>query len=276
MAVLTAVKRVRRAAVAGLCYPAEPAALRDTIERLASRSQPRIPGAGAVVPHGGYRYSGAVAGQTLGRVVIPRRCVILAPNHTGCGPAWSLMPEGAYATPLGEVPIDEALAQAFMEACPLVEADRLAHRGEHAVEVELPFLQVLGPEDLTIVPIVIGSEQADEAERVAQALAGCLARETEPVLVVASADLSHYEPRDAVAAKDAKMLEAILACDAAAFLQRMRALRVATCAGAPVACLLSTVRRLGASRAELVRYATSAEAGGDPQSATGYAGVVFN
>ncbi len=276
MPLLTAVKRVRRAAVAGLCYPADAAALRDTVERLAGSSHPRIHGVGVVIPHGGYHYSGAVAGQTLGRVVIPRRCVILAPNHTGYGPAWSLMPAGAYATPLGEVAVDEPLAQAFVEACPLLEADGLAHRGEHAIEVELPFLQVLGPADLTIVPIVIGSEQADEVERVAQALAGCLARETEPVLVVASADLSHYEPRDAVAAKDAQMLEAILAFDAAAFLQRLRDLRVTTCAGGPIACLLSTVRRLGASQAELVRYATSAEAGGDPQSSVGYAGIIFN
>ena len=276
MAVLTTVRRVRRATVAGLCYPADAAVLRDTVERLASSSHPRISCVGAVIPHGGYHYSGAVAGQTLGRVAVPRRCVILAPNHTGAGPAWSLMPEGAYATPLGEVAIDEPLAQAFVEACPLLEADGLAHRGEHAIEVALPFLQVLAPEGLTIVPVVIGSEQADEVERVAQALAGCLARETEPVLVVASADLSHYEPRDAVADKDAQMLEAILALETAAFLQRMRDLRVTTCAGAPIACLLATVRRLGASVAELVRYATSAEAGGDPQSATGYAGVVFH
>lgn len=276
MAVLTAVRRVRRASVAGLCYPADRAVLRDTVERLASGSHPRLPGVGAVIPHGAYHYSGAVAGQTLARVMIPRRCVILAPNHTGAGPAWSLMPEGAYATPLGEVGVDEPLAQAFMEACPLLEADGLAHRGEHAVEVALPFLQVLAPEGLTIAPIVIGSEQADEVEQVAQAMAGCLAREPEPVLVVASADLSHYEPRDAVADKDAQMLEAILAFDAAAFLQRRSDLRVTTCAGAPVACLLATVRRLGASKAALVRYATSAEAGGDPHSSIGYAGVIFN
>ena len=276
MPLLTAVKRVRRAAVAGLCYPADPAVLRDTVERLAGGSHPRLHGAGVVIPHGGYRYSGAVAGQTLGRVVIPRRCVILAPNHTGCGPAWSLMPEGAYATPLGEVAVDEPLAQAFVEACPLLEADGLAHRGEHAIEVELPFLQVLGPADLTIVPIVIGSEQADEIERVAQAMAGCLAREPEPVLVVASADLSHYEPREAVEDKDAQMLEAILTGDAAAFLRRLRELRVTTCAGSPIACLLATVRRLGACQGELVRYATSAEAGGDPQSSVGYAGIIFN
>lgn len=262
--------------MAGLFYPNTPEALREELGRFtAARAQP-MPARGVIVPHASYRYSGSIAGETLSRVAIPRRCVILGPNHTGWGEPWSLMAEGAYVTPLGEVPIDAPFARDLLDACPLLTADDLAHRGEHAVEVGLPFLQCLGPADLTIVPLVIGSEQPDECEQLASALAGCVGRSGEPVLLVASADFTHYEPATVVAHQDTQLIEAIQALDASRFLQEVRELRVAMCGHAPIACVLGAARRLGASGAQLVRYATSADAGGDPQSAVGYAGIILN
>ena len=268
--------RVRPAAMAGLFYPNAPEALREELGRLTVAPASRVRSIGVIVPHASYHYSGSVAGETLSRLTIPRRCVILGPNHTGWGAPWSLMAEGAYATPLGEVPIDEPFARALLDACPLLAADDLAHRGEHAIEVELPFLQCLGPADLTIVPLVIGSEQPEEFDQVAGVLAERLSRSGEPVLLVASTDLTHYEPKAVAEHKDAQLIDAIQTLDEQQFLQRVDRLHVAMCGYGPVACVLGAARRLGASGAQLIRYATSADAGGDPQSVVGYAGIILN
>lgn len=270
------VRRVRQAAVAGFFYPKSPEALREELGRFTATNASRVRSRGVIVPHASYHYSGSIVGETLSRLAIPRRCVILGPNHTGWGAPWSLMAEGAYATPLGEVPIDESCARALLEGCPLLTADDLAHRGEHAIEVELPFLQCLGPADLTIVPLVIGSEQPDEFDQVAGVLAEWISRTDEPVLLVASSDFTHYEPQTAAAHKDAQVIDAIQALDERGFLQRVRDLHVTMCGYGPVACVLGAARRLGASSAHLIRYATSADAGGDPQSVVGYAGLILN
>jgi len=235
-----------------------------------------MPSRGAIVPHAGYQFSGAVAGDTFSRLTISRRCVILGPNHTGWGPSWSLMADGAYATPLGEVPIDEPLARALLDACPLLVADHLAHKGEHAIEVELPFLQWLRPQDLAIVPLVVGSEDAEEFSQVAEALVRVVAQVHEPVLLLASSDFTHYESREHAANKDAQLIEAIHTVDAQRFVQRVHELRSSMCGYGPVACLLGAARRLGATHAQLIRYATSADAGGDPDSVVGYAGIILN
>jgi AmmeMemoRadiSam system protein B len=186
------------------------------------------------------------------------------------------MVEGAYQTPLGEVPIHEPLAHALREACPLFVADHLAHKGEHAIEVELPFLQWLGPDALSIVPIVIGSDDAEEFRQAASALADVIRHAEEPVLLIASSDFSHYEPHAIAIQKDAQVIAAIQRLDAEQFLQRVRDLSVAMCGVGPVACVLDAVKAVGATGAQLVRYATSGDAGGDPQSVVGYAGMILN
>jgi len=269
-------KFLRKAAVAGYFYPEEPEALRQELSRLTQRDAPKVQSPGVIVPHAGFQYSGAIAGETFSRLVIPKRCVILGPNHTGWGAAWSLMAEGAYQTPLGEIPINEPLAQALLEACPLLASDHLAHKGEHAIEVELPFLQWLGPSELSIVPIVIGSDDAEEFHRVASALVSIVSHAEDPVLLVASSDFSHYEPHAIATQKDSQVIEAIQRLETERFLTRVRELPVTMCGFGPVACVLDAARELGATSAQLVHYATSADAGGDPNSVVGYAGVIFN
>jgi AmmeMemoRadiSam system protein B len=284
-----AVKRTRQAAVAGYFYPKESEELREELGRLTRRRSAAdrsscetacggIPTRqrGAIVPHAGFQYSGRVAGETFSQLEIPKRCVILGPNHSGWGAAWSLMAEGAYATPLGEVPIDEPLARALLETCPLLAADHVAHKAEHAIEVELPFLQWLGPKQLSIVPLVIGSDSAEEYHRVAAALARLISQSGEPVLLLASSDFTHYEPEAVAVEKDSQVIGAIQALDTSEFLRLVRGLPVRMCGYGPVACVLSAARQLGATGATLVRYATSAEAGGDPHSVVGYAGIIVN
>jgi len=266
---------VRRPAVAGYFYPSDPAALRGELASFSRGAPPARANAHAVVvPHGSYRRSGAIVGAALARTVIPRQCVILGPSHTGSWMPWSVMAEGAYRTPLGDVPVNGWMAQALRTRCPFLEADAWAQRGEHAIEVVLPFLQWLGPPDLTVVPVIIGSDDEAEFARLAGALAEVIRMAEEPVLMIASSDLSHYEPQADAAAHDRRLLEAIRALDYRAVVRQVQE-GVRMCGYGAVACAIDAATKLGASRATVVAHQTSAEAGGDPHSVIGYAGVVI-
>ncbi len=271
----TAVKRARPSTVAGYYYPRHREELAHTLIQLLPPQEATRSALGVVVPHGSWAFSGSVAGRTLSRIHLPRRVIVLAPNHTGLGHAWSVMSSGAYATPLGDVPIDEALAEALLRACPLFAEDHTAHWPEHAIEVLLPFLQSLGPADLAMVPIVIDSTTPTDYQHAGEAIARVVKQSPEPVLLMASADLTHYEPHERVRATDELLLASVQSGEAARWIAQLRDLRIATCAEAPVACLLEATRRLGATHTELVSYATSAEAGGDPHSVIGYAGLLI-
>jgi AmmeMemoRadiSam system protein B len=188
---------------------------------------------------------------------------------------WSLLTSGAYRTPLGDVPIDAACAETLRARCPFLEPDAWAHRGEHAIEVLLPFLQVLGPRDLTVVPIILGSEEPHELHQLGVGLAHIMRMQEEPVLLIASSDLSHFEPRARAAQQDHDMIETICALDARRLAWEASQGSRRMCGYGAVACVLTAARELGASRGTLVRYGTSADDGGDPMSAIGYAGMVI-
>jgi len=265
---------VRRPAVAGYFYPADPAGLREQVEACGGDGSLRTPATSVVVPHGSYRQCGAVLGQTLSRVVIPPCCVIVGPSHTGAWMRWRVMERGAYRTPLGEVPIDEPCAAALRMRCPFLLADAGSQRGEHAIEVILPFLQRWGPVDLRVVPVIVGSADAEEVTLFARALAQVARMREAPTLLIASSDLSHYEPRQRAVAHDEALLEAILALDGAALLGRIEERALLMCGMWAVVAVLEAARALGATQGSLVRYGTSAEAGGDPDAVIGYAGVI--
>lgn len=141
---------IRRPAVAGAggFYPAAPEALKRDLERFVEPGEDKVKALGAVVPHAGYKYSGSVAGAVYSKIKIPSTVVILAPNHKGkgVGAPFALWAEGAWETPLGECPIDEDFARLLLYNSPLVEADNSAHKSEHSVEVQVPFIQHINPE----------------------------------------------------------------------------------------------------------------------------------
>ncbi len=271
----TAPPVIRRPAVAGYYYPQEAAALRRA---LTAHLPPDIvpePAVAAIVPHGSLRHCGAVTGAVLGRIAVPRRCIIIGPSHAGSPLRWSVLASGSCRTPLGDVPVDAACADALLARCDLLSADPWAHTGEHAVEVVLPWLQQLGPPDLTVVPVVTASDEPDECHRVAQALAQVIRLQEEPVLLIASSDWSHFEPAARAVVLDAGLLDAVQALDAGRLMRRVREQGLIMCGANAVACVLEAAAALGAARAEVVRYGTSAEAGGDPAAVTGYAGVMM-
>src|SRR5882724_977093 len=169
----------RRPAVAGRFYPGDRDNLLADVTTYLSPGETTVPAIGCVVPHAGYIYSGHVAGSVFARLDIPRRCIVLCPNHTGMGQPLAIMSRGAWETPLGKVLIDSSLADALKQRFPLLTEDADAHRAEHAVEVELPFLQAKSP-NFSFVPIALGTGKFDVLESVGRAIADVVKDEAEP------------------------------------------------------------------------------------------------
>jgi MEMO1 family protein len=264
---------IREPAVAGRFYPAARGRLASDLERLVAAPGVRPRAAvGVLVPHAGYVYSGRVAGETYARVDVPPRAVVLCPNHTGLGARAALWPRGAWRTPLGDVPVDDELTAA-LRACPLVEDDRAAHAREHALEVQLPFLQARRP-DVAIAALCLGPLAEDECEALGAAVAE--AARAAGALVVASSDMSHYEPADEARRHDERALEPFLALDARRLYERVRGEDISMCGIIPATVMLFAARALGARSAELVRYANSGDVNGDRESVVGYAGAVVS
>ena len=271
---------MRPPAVSGRFYPGTRAELTRAVDELLAAVRPGAHPAGArgaVAPHAGYVYSGMTAAHVFARLRVPRVVVILAPNHTGVCHApggASLWETGAFATPLGDVPVDDAFAAALVDASSLVASDHDAHRGEHAVEVQLPFLVALRP-DVRIVPLILAWDRWEDCYALGDALAALARRWTEPVLLLASSDLNHYEPAAVGELKDARALAAVGTLDGAELLARCRRERISMCGRAPVATVLAATRALGASRADVVDYRHSGWVTGDESQVVGYGGVVI-
>jgi hypothetical protein len=267
--------------VSGRFYPGSRGELTDAVTALVDAARgagaTSAPARAAIAPHAGYVYSGATAAHVFTRIALPSVIVILAPNHTGVCHApggASLWEAGAFRTPLGDMPVDAAFAAALLAASPLVAVDHDAHRGEHAVEVEVPFLQVLRA-DARIVPLVLAWDDWEPARALGEALARLVRAAPEPVLLLASSDLNHYEAARVSEQKDARALEAVAALDGAELLARCRRERISMCGRAPAATVLAAARALGATRADVVDYRHSGWVSGDDSQVVGYGGVVI-
>jgi AmmeMemoRadiSam system protein B len=261
---------VREPAVAGSFYTADADALAAQVDRFLAAGGERAPAIGLVAPHAGYVYSGAIAGAVYARVDVPARVVVLGPNHTGRGARAALWPSGAWRTPLGEVAIDPALTAA-LAASPLVEPDVAAHRLEHALEVEVPFLQRARP-GAAIAALCLAHLSFDACAALGATVAE--AARAAGALVVASSDMSHYLPAALARRKDHRALERILALDPEGLYEVVHAEDISMCGIIPATVMLVAARALGATRAELVRYGHSAEVSGDDDQVVGYAGVL--
>ena len=264
---------IRPPAVAGRFYPGDSNTLLADVRTYLSPAEKTIPAIGCVVPHAGYVYSGHVAGAVFARLNIPPRCIVLCPNHTGMGQPLAVMSDGAWETPLGKVPIDSPLAAALKKRFPLLTEDADAHRAEHAAEVELPFLQFMSP-NLSFVPIALGTGKFDVLETLGLAIADVVKTEGEPVLIIASSDMNHYESDRITRVKDHKAIDRILALDARGLFDVVMNEDISMCGFGPTVALLTAAKRLGATAAELIKYATSGDISGDREMVVGYAGVV--
>jgi AmmeMemoRadiSam system protein B len=264
---------VRPPAVAGRFYPSDPNILFYDVRSYLSPQAATTPALGCVVPHAGYIYSGAVAGAVYAQIELPQRCLVLCPNHTGKGRPLAIMSQGAWETPLGQVPIDAPLADDLKRRFRLLTEDADAHRAEHAIEVELPFLQARRP-DLSFLPIALGTAQFDVLEKLGEAVADAVQAQSDKILIIASSDMNHYENDAITRVKDHKAIEQILALDARGLFDVVMREEISMCGFGPAVVMLTAARRLGAASAELIKYATSGDVSGDREMVVGYAGVV--
>jgi MEMO1 family protein len=264
----------RHAAVAGQFYPRSAPALLAEIESYFLPEVHALPALGCIAPHAGYMYSGHVAGAVYSHIKVPRLAILLCPNHTGMGHPLSIMSEGSWETPLGSVPIDSDLSSALRSACPLLIEDQEAHRAEHAIEVQLPFLQARQPA-IRFVPIAVGTGDYGSLETLGKAAGAVIADSGQPVLLVASSDMNHYESDSVTRAKDHQAIERVLALDPAGLYEVVNNENISMCGYGPAIVMLTAARRLGAKSAELIRYATSGDVSGDRRMVVGYAGIVI-
>ena len=267
---------VRTPAVAGRFYPDDPTRLLREIDGYISTPQTPISALGCVAPHAGYMYSGHVAGAVYARLEIPEHCIILCPNHTGRGVPLSIMTATAWQTPLGEVAPSTELASALLKRFPRLEEDSAAHRGEHGIEVQLPFLQVQQP-NLHIVPIAVGTSDFRVLRELGEAIAGVVGEREEAdqkILIIASSDMNHYESDAITRVKDQKAIDRVLALDALGLWEVVMREDISMCGFGPTVAMLTAAKILGATKATLVRYATSGDVSGDRDRVVGYAGIV--
>ena len=264
---------LRAPAVAGQFYPGRKAALVETLAKLVPAVNDKQRAFGVMSPHAGYVYSGSVAGRTFAAVAIPPEVVILGPNHHGYGHPLAVYPHGEWELPLGKVPIAAALTGAILAACPQAAADSEAHRFEHSLEVQVPFLQTLAPE-VAIAAICIGRASLDALLALGDGLAEAL--RTRPVrpLLVASTDMTHYESGETARRKDHLALQQVLALDPEGLYRTVSDQHISMCGVLPTVVMLRAALALGAQHAELVAYANSGDVTGDQREVVGYAGVI--
>ena len=255
-------------------YEARPDRLRLNVESLFPADATPEPAFGAIVPHAGYAYSGPVAGAVYARLRIPKNVVILCPNHTGRGTPASIEPSEAWRTPLGDVPVSRRLSERMRELSKSLLPDTRAHAREHSLEVQLPFLQARR-EDVEIVPICLGEPDLGLCREVGLACAQLAAGEKEPLLLLASTDMNHYESRRIGRAKDERALACIEAIDPEGLFSTVRMHQISMCGFLPVTALLFAAREAGGKKAQVVARRDSGDETDDTDSVVGYAGVVI-
>jgi len=268
----------RPPAVAGTFYEGTPERLREQVaacfaENPAPTAKERF--IGAVVPHAGLMYSGHVAAAFYALAELPRRFIILCPNHTGAGHFAAINRGGAWQTPLGDVQVDAALAEKLMAHSKLLADDWRAHAREHSLEVQLPFLQQLLGE-FTFVPICLGAHRYDYAEEVGNAIADVVKDEDEDIGILSSSDLNHYEDQTTTLRKDQLAIDEVLKLDPKALWRIVGEFDVSMCGFIPTTAMLIAARKLGAKSARLIKHATSGDINRDYSHVVGYASIVVS
>ena len=267
---------LRHAAVAGQFYKGSPDSLRKQVQAFTDPAAKKTKALGIVSPHAGLIYSGAVAGAVYSRIELPNTLVLIGPNHTGLGTAVSLMSKGIWETPLGSVAIDEPLAASILAGSSRIREDSLAHLHEHSLEVQLPFIQYL-KKDCKIVPIQMLDTRLDTCLEVGRAIGEAIisrGQGAELPLVIASSDMSHYEQAAVAKEKDFKAIQKILDLDPEGLYSVVKEYGITMCGYGPAVAMLVACKLLGATKAELVKYANSGEVSGDYGQVVGYAGIV--
>ncbi len=264
---------IRKPIVEGRFYPAQKEEITSLIEALKPPQTSKCFAQAAIVPHAGYPFSGKTAIATIAKVTKPQNVVMLGPNHTGLGKPFALSPAKSWQTPYGNVFINKTLSEKILDAGSFIELDSTAHSQEHSLEVELPILQYFF-DKFTIVPICCAQANLETYNLVAGQIFKGIKNEIKNTLILASTDLTHYEPEEEARRKDRQAIEAIIELDAEKFIRRVENQKISTCGIAPVAILLLCLAGK-IKKGEVILYQTSADTTGDSSSVVGYTGIIF-
>lgn len=263
---------LREPVVAGMFYEKDVPALKKHISQYVIQKQNKYKAKAIVVPHAGYIYSGRVAGEVYSSVEISDLIIIIGPNHTGVGQPISIMTEGAWRTPLGDVKINEPLANEIIKKCSAASKDTRAHLREHSIEVQLPFLQYI-KKSFSFIPIVLGDDNINNLQNLSKAIATVF-KERE-VLIIASTDLTHYEEANLAKEKDSLVLKTIEKLDEEEMLKEVKNKNISMCGWMPTFVTIRAAKLLGGKKGIIIKYMNSGDVNGDYNQVVGYGGAVI-
>jgi len=267
---------IRQPIVAGKFYPENKVALTKQINSFYKPQNKRTV-TSCILPHAGYIYSGRVATLTVASIEIKKNLILIGPNHTGMGSQFSIVSLGIWKTPLGEVKINSEIARRIKDKSTKIKEDTRAHIYEHSLEVELPILQFFSQEEFSFVPLTVMEGTKSEYNEIASAIADTISelKISKDTLIVASSDMTHYEPHKNAEEKDRMAIDAIKNLDEDLLLERIKKFDISMCGYVAVVITIIASKKLGAKNAELILYQTSAETSGDFDSVVGYAGMII-
>lgn len=278
---------LRQPAVAGSFYDADLTSLNKQIENcfLHKIGPGKIPLVnpkkgnniiGFVSPHAGYMYSGSVAANGFYKIALdgkPDTIIILGPNHQGFGEDVSIMAEGKWKTPLGELEIDVEMAEDIFKNSKIIKNDKKAHQYEHSIEVQLPFIQYIFGKDIKFVPICMTRQDINTDIEIAKSI--CSSVVDKNILIIASSDFTHYEPQDYAKNVDKQAINAILEFNPKKLYDMIYHQNLTMCGPGPITVMLIACETLGAKKAELLKYATSGDISGLYGQVVGYASIII-
>jgi MEMO1 family protein len=270
-------RMIRQPAVAGQFYPGSKVRLTETVAALTPEfaAGEKTKALAVIVPHAGYVYSGRTAAATYARVIIPENVIILGPNHHGRGADLAIMSRGTWTMPMGEVPLNATLSELIKARNPAVAEDPEAHRYEHSLEVQVPFLQAAQAR-LTISPLAVGQMSLGQALVAGQGLAAAIQEYDRPVLLVASTDMTHYQDRESAARQDRLALDQIRQLNPEGLYRTVLEHGISMCGFIPTTIVLTAALTLGATDVILVDYTDSGATSGDTTSVVAYAGLIIS
>lgn len=265
---------IREPAVAGQFYPASSSELSAQVRGFTEEGGDNERAIGVVSPHAGLMYSGSVAGAVFSKIKFPGTFILLGPNHTGLGSPVSIMSSGQWQVPTGTLRIDENIAEKLKSHSGLFKENSIAHKMEHSLEVQLPFI-LRFTSDVKIVPIAVMNDSLESCRSIGGVLADVIQNTEYPVTIIASSDMSHFVSESIAKEKDKMAIERILALDPEGLYRTVKNEEISMCGVAPVTAMLYAAEKLGAKEARLEKYMTSGEISGEYDYVVGYAGMII-
>ncbi len=275
--------QIRTPAVAGMFYPSEKKELKKSIKEcfLHKFGPGKIPPSntkkkifGVICPHAGYMYSGPIACHSFYAISsdAPELFIIIGPNHWGIGSSVATMKDCKWNTPLGDVEVDSEAAEEISHISEIIDVDYFSHTREHSLEVQIPIIQEMYS-NFKILPISMINQNKDAAKDIGLAIVKIA--EKKKVMIIGSSDFTHYEQNEFAHEQDMALIEPILNLDVKKFYDVLEDRNVSACGYGAIAATMIACKELGATKGELLKYATSGDITGDTSSVVGYGSIVF-